>query len=63
MVITWGTHKVKGGFKYRVYSFGYQIPTTELKVGVVATRAQAMHWAKKWTRYFKARAAKGLDTR
>ncbi len=57
-VITWNTKKVAGGFQFRVYEFGYQVPTVELKVGVVSTRARASSRAKAWTRYFKAVAAK-----
>ena len=57
-VITWSTRKTDGGFEYRVYSFGYQIPDETLKLGVVRTRAVATRLAKQWTLYLKRQQAR-----
>lgn len=54
MVITWSTTKIETGFQFRVYSFGYQVPSETLKIGVCNTRAKAVLQAKKWSRYLKS---------
>jgi len=55
-VITWNTHKTEGGFEFRVYTVGYQVPSEILKSGVCRTRAVAVRMAKQWTLYLKAQA-------
>ena len=56
MVITWNTTKTASGlYQFRVYTLGYQVEGETLKTGICRTRAQATGWAKKWTRYFKAK--------
>ncbi len=57
-VVSWNTSKVAGGYQFRVYAVEYGKPTTDLKTGVVGTRPKAVTQAKKWTRYFKALAAR-----
>ena len=52
--ITWKTTKTEAGFQFRVYAFGYQVPSQELKVGVCDSRAKAVLQAKKWSRYLKS---------
>lgn len=52
-IITWNTEKVEGGYMFSVYTFAYQAPSETLQTGLVATRAQATHKAKAWTRYYK----------
>jgi hypothetical protein len=56
MIITWRTHKTPDGFQFRVYTFGYQTPETDLKTGTSLTRSKAVARAKKWARYFRAQA-------
>lgn len=55
-VISWNTSKVQGGFRYHVYSIGYQLPTLTLKEGVVPTRAMATLRARRWCLIMKRRA-------
>lgn len=56
-VITWNTHKVQGGFQFKVYTVGYQVPSETLKIGVCASRAKAVRLAKQWCLYLKRSAA------
>lgn len=50
-VAGWGTSKVEGGYKYRVYSFDYQVAEVTHFQGVRPTRAQAIGMAKRCVRY------------
>lgn len=58
MVITWNTHKVEGGFEYRVHTVGYQVAGETLRSGICSTRAKAVRLAKQWTIYLKAQQRK-----
>jgi hypothetical protein len=53
-VIAWNTHKIEGGFRFDVYTVGYQVPSETLKTGVCSSRAKAKLLAQKWVRYLKA---------
>jgi hypothetical protein len=57
-IISWRTTKQADGYRWQVYSFGYQIAEAVLKEGVCATRAQATGIAQRWTRHLKAQARK-----
>jgi len=53
MVITWQTTKTESGYEYRVYSFGYQVPSVTLATGKARTRAIATRLAKQHAIYQK----------
>lgn len=57
-VITWRTTKATAGYRWQVYSFGYQVPQVVLAEGTCLTRHRATRRAKLETRRLKVEAAR-----